>query len=176
MEDHMMMLMRNKQTPSSSNSSSSLALNIHKDSHEISKVKPKIRIIHIFAPEIIKTDVENFRELVQRLTGKPSPSDRGHQRSSKKSRIPRKQQPRIHFDDQKNKKAAQEIVKSGEMVQIKEEDHEEMWNMNNSNLSGGFLSGFADLDGFIQQLDDFSMMHSIGANQIFAGFGETQLA
>ncbi|CAL1372390.1 unnamed protein product [Linum trigynum] len=33
---------------------------------------PKIRIIHIFAPEIIKTDVANFRELVHRLTGKPT--------------------------------------------------------------------------------------------------------
>ncbi|CAN0927643.1 VQ motif-containing protein 25 [Linum grandiflorum] len=37
------------------------------------KNPPKIRIIHIFAPEIIKTDVANFRELVQRLTGKPTP-------------------------------------------------------------------------------------------------------
>ncbi|KAL6873480.1 hypothetical protein ACP4OV_013562 [Aristida adscensionis] len=34
--------------------------------------RPKIRIIHIIAPEIIKTDVANFRELVQRLTGKPA--------------------------------------------------------------------------------------------------------
>ncbi|XP_048126910.1 VQ motif-containing protein 18-like [Rhodamnia argentea] len=50
---------------------------MHRHSHAISKVnsKPKIRVIHIFAPEIIKTDVENFRELVQRLTGKP-PSER----------------------------------------------------------------------------------------------------
>lgn len=33
--------------------------------------RPKIKIIHIIAPEIIKTDVANFRDLVQRLTGKP---------------------------------------------------------------------------------------------------------
>lgn len=32
--------------------------------------RPKIKIIHIIAPEIIKTDVANFRDLVQRLTGK----------------------------------------------------------------------------------------------------------
>lgn len=52
-------------------------LAMQKHSRAISKVnsKPKIRIIHIFAPEIIKTDVENFRELVQRLTGKPSERD-----------------------------------------------------------------------------------------------------
>ncbi|KAL8542415.1 hypothetical protein ACS0TY_003329 [Phlomoides rotata] len=30
-----------------------------------------IRIIHIVAPKIIKTEVENFRGLVQSLTGKP---------------------------------------------------------------------------------------------------------
>ncbi|XP_030484493.2 uncharacterized protein LOC115700955 [Cannabis sativa] len=60
------------------------SLAIRKDSKTISKVssstiinttKPKIRIIHIFAPEIIKTDVANFRELVQRLTGKPTEKD-----------------------------------------------------------------------------------------------------
>ncbi|PON45332.1 VQ motif containing protein [Trema orientale] len=58
--------------------STSPSLAIHKDSKTISKVstsKPKIRIIHIFAPEIIKTDVANFRELVQRLTGKPAQKD-----------------------------------------------------------------------------------------------------
>ncbi|VAI90662.1 unnamed protein product [Triticum turgidum subsp. durum] len=32
--------------------------------------RPAIRIIHIIAPEIIKTDVDNFRDLVQRLTGR----------------------------------------------------------------------------------------------------------
>lgn len=42
---------------------------IHNNSHTISKQKPIIRIIHIVAPEIIKTDVEHFRELVQKLTG-----------------------------------------------------------------------------------------------------------
>jgi hypothetical protein len=34
--------------------------------------RPKIKIIHIIAPDIIKTDVANFRDLVQRLTGKPA--------------------------------------------------------------------------------------------------------
>ncbi|XP_062229272.1 uncharacterized protein LOC133927039 [Phragmites australis] len=44
----------------------------HRDSHTTSTTtRPKIKIIHIIAPEIIKTDVANFRELVQRLTGKP---------------------------------------------------------------------------------------------------------
>ncbi|MCL7038067.1 hypothetical protein MKW94_010307 [Papaver nudicaule] len=63
-------------------------LGMHKDSHVISKftMKPKIRIVHIFAPEIIKTDAANFRELVQRLTGKPSPSDRIKKSSSTKNR------------------------------------------------------------------------------------------
>uniref|UniRef100_A0A0E0LDK1 VQ domain-containing protein n=1 Tax=Oryza punctata TaxID=4537 RepID=A0A0E0LDK1_ORYPU len=36
----------------------------------VHKERPKIRIIHIIAPEIIKTDVASFRDLVQRLTGK----------------------------------------------------------------------------------------------------------
>ncbi|EYU27157.1 hypothetical protein ABFS82_02G128500 [Erythranthe guttata] len=45
---------------------------VNEYSRTIAKVKPKIRIIHIVAPEIIKTDVQNFRELVQKLTGKPA--------------------------------------------------------------------------------------------------------
>ncbi|XP_026427702.1 VQ motif-containing protein 17-like [Papaver somniferum] len=63
-------------------------LGMHTDSHVISKftMKPKIRIVHIYAPEIIKTDAANFRELVQRLTGKPSPSDRNKKSSSSKKR------------------------------------------------------------------------------------------
>ncbi|KAJ0961693.1 hypothetical protein J5N97_005461 [Dioscorea zingiberensis] len=52
--------------------SEKLKLGMHEDSHIVSKLKPKIRIVHIFAPEVIKTDTENFRELVQRLTGKPA--------------------------------------------------------------------------------------------------------
>lgn len=45
---------------------------MHHDSQSISKLKPKVRIVHVFAPEIIKTDVQKFRELVQRLTGRSS--------------------------------------------------------------------------------------------------------
>lgn len=56
-------------------SANSKHLAMHRDSHTISKLKPKIRIIHIVAPEIIKTDVENFRDLVQRLTGKSAESN-----------------------------------------------------------------------------------------------------
>uniref|UniRef100_A0ACD5VT96 Uncharacterized protein n=1 Tax=Avena sativa TaxID=4498 RepID=A0ACD5VT96_AVESA len=36
-------------------------------------MRPAIKIIHIIAPEIIKTDTANFRELVQRLTGRQQP-------------------------------------------------------------------------------------------------------
>ncbi|XP_073152314.1 VQ motif-containing protein 18-like [Henckelia pumila] len=45
---------------------------MNKNSQIISKMKPRIRIIHLFAPEIIEIDAANFREEVQRLTGKPA--------------------------------------------------------------------------------------------------------
>ncbi|CAK9169970.1 unnamed protein product [Ilex paraguariensis] len=63
-----------------------LALAMHKDSQAISKVKPKIHIIHIFAPKIFKTDASNFWELVQRLTGKPKEDCC----TKKRARYPRK--------------------------------------------------------------------------------------
>ncbi|KAH9319195.1 hypothetical protein KI387_020964, partial [Taxus chinensis] len=31
-----------------------------------------IRVVHVYEPEVIKTDPANFRSLVQKLTGKPS--------------------------------------------------------------------------------------------------------
>lgn len=42
---------------------------------------PTIRVIHIFAPKVIKTDVANFRSTVQRLTGRSKKS------SERRSRI-----------------------------------------------------------------------------------------
>ncbi|KAL0404995.1 UNVERIFIED_CONTAM: VQ motif-containing protein 25 [Sesamum radiatum] len=77
-------------------------LPMHKNSHTISKSKPKIRIIHIFAPEIIKTDAANFRELVQRLTGKPTADDRRNMNCCPKtSRILRKKEQRVSSSSNK---------------------------------------------------------------------------
>ncbi|KAM0887124.1 hypothetical protein ACQ4PT_029269 [Festuca glaucescens] len=50
----------------------------HRWSHAIAKGPPrKIRIVHVVEPTVIKTDARQFRELVQRLTGKPSAGGRG---------------------------------------------------------------------------------------------------
>jgi hypothetical protein len=62
-------------------------LSVRKDAHNAAKpaapppqrrdwqafsatVKPTIRVIHIFAPKVIKTDMANFRSTVQKLTGR----------------------------------------------------------------------------------------------------------
>ncbi|OEL30092.1 hypothetical protein BAE44_0008891 [Dichanthelium oligosanthes] len=64
--------------PSRGAASSSPATSAHRLSNSIAKAPPrKIRIIHVLAPEIIKTEARHFRELVQRLTGKPSPTGSG---------------------------------------------------------------------------------------------------
>ncbi|KAJ4831020.1 hypothetical protein Tsubulata_038773 [Turnera subulata] len=135
----------------SSNSTPS-PFSIRKDSHTISKVKPKIRIIHIFAPEIIKTDVANFRELVQRLTGKPTAENRVCKKI--KPRVPPCRKEDHNQDHQPPRPKNNNVVEQRrERVMIKEE--EEMWKGANS---GGFLSGFADLDGFIQELGGFPLL------------------
>ncbi|KAK1401329.1 VQ domain-containing protein [Heracleum sosnowskyi] len=53
-------------------SEASLKLSMPRESRV--SLKPKIRIIHVLEPTIIQTDVSNFREMVQRLTGKPKPA------------------------------------------------------------------------------------------------------
>ncbi|XP_076910199.1 VQ motif-containing protein 25-like [Bidens hawaiensis] len=110
-------------------SSTTKPLSMHKDSCIISKIKPKIRIIHIFAPEIIKTDVANFRELVQRLTGKPA--------EKKKLKKRKESHKRSNFSP------------TGLEVREKIKGEEEIWV--GANSGGGFLGGFGDLDGFMQE-------------------------
>uniref|UniRef100_A0A7N0TQD8 VQ domain-containing protein n=1 Tax=Kalanchoe fedtschenkoi TaxID=63787 RepID=A0A7N0TQD8_KALFE len=64
--------MRPKCTPDHQKGFSSI---IHKHSRLITKQQPpKIRVTHIIPPEIIRTDITNFRNLVQRLTGRTSSS------------------------------------------------------------------------------------------------------
>lgn len=137
-------------------------LAMHKNSQTISKTKPKIRIIHIFAPEIIKTDVENFRELVQRLTGKPAEHDHHHQKVCKKRpRNPtREEEPRstsvLENPDLATKNFDLRSTLFGFETREKVKEEEEiMWNGTNS---GGFLHGFADFDGFIQELGEFPLL------------------
>lgn len=61
--------------PSSSNGSSAAT---RRDwSHLPASTPGTVRVIHIFAPKVIKTDVANFRELVQKLTGKSKRSGSG---------------------------------------------------------------------------------------------------
>ncbi|KAL3637312.1 hypothetical protein CASFOL_019611 [Castilleja foliolosa] len=91
---------------------------MHKSSQTISKSKPKIRIIHIFSPEIIKTDAENFRELVQRLTGKPT-----------------------NNDNYRNKKTKSKKKLCHAELRERIKGEEEIWSGANS---GGFLGNFAD--------------------------------
>lgn len=122
-------------------------------------MKPKIRIIHIFAPEIIKTDVENFRELVQRLTGKPT---------EKKQRGPRKTEQSVKKMELRTRFGS--AVSSDPRQRIKGE--EDIWA--GSNSGGGFLGGFSDLDGFMQELSGFPMIPLDNSHMDYA-YGTTQI-
>ncbi|KAH6794660.1 hypothetical protein C2S52_005137 [Perilla frutescens var. hirtella] len=105
------------------------SVSMHKNSQTISKMKSKIRIIHIFAPEIIKTDAANFRELVQRLTGKPKTDEHQSRCCSKREKM---------------EYAAAEYA--GFRERVKEEEEEAIWR--DANTGGGFLGGFSEFDQF----------------------------
>ncbi|XP_047162589.1 LOW QUALITY PROTEIN: VQ motif-containing protein 18-like [Vigna umbellata] len=49
-------------------SSLSSKLRINRDSRAISKFKSEIRIVHVFAPEIIETDAANFQRVSSKKT------------------------------------------------------------------------------------------------------------
>ncbi|KAG8066609.1 hypothetical protein GUJ93_ZPchr0004g38409 [Zizania palustris] len=57
----------------SSSAAAAAAMGAHKLPRAIAKAPPrKVRIVHVLAPEVIKTEARHFRELVQRLTGMPA--------------------------------------------------------------------------------------------------------
>ncbi|KAM7265685.1 hypothetical protein ACFE04_003368 [Oxalis oulophora] len=183
-----MMMMNKKQTNNNYIANSRLTT-LNKNSQMITKPKPKIRIIHIFAPEIIKTDVANFRELVQRLTGKPPTTTATATRKKQKKPNPINVIRRNELTHEEllllsseeptscgsNKTVMSTSTGSGgggffEMkgsydhqmrLGLKEEEEDgevEMWSNGDVNNGGGFLSGFGDFDGFIQELGDFPLM------------------
>ncbi|KAI4341275.1 hypothetical protein MLD38_026015 [Melastoma candidum] len=113
--------------------------------------EPKIRVVHVFAPEIIETDTANFRDLVQRLTGKPAADRRnGHERKRSKVNMAREPETRLVVPEKpKPRKAVCFDLFRGpdsrERPTVKEE-----WDC------GGYLKDFVDLDdGFMCELRGF---------------------
>ncbi|KAM7476652.1 hypothetical protein LguiB_023895 [Lonicera macranthoides] len=123
-------------------------LAIHKDSHTITKLKPKVRIIHIFAPKIIKTDVANFRELVQRLTGKHVDPKGTTKNAYSTTQVPHKRKRAQHFEPSK-------IVKLQDGVSIVKKEVKETYGCENFN---GFFNGYGDINGLIQELSEFPLL------------------
>lgn len=180
--------LRNPNYTCISNSNQPNFLAMHKDSHKISKMKPKIRIIHIYAPEIIKTDAENFRELVQKLTGKPSEDKKYFKKKT-----------RVIVEGSKNEGREQESSRSttssgsglsledcSTMITMKSEVSnggfwgldlkmdkvkEEVGDGSNEESCGGYLGGFSDLEGFISEINGgFPMFALDHATQSMQGF------
>lgn len=135
-------------------SSASSKLGIDKDSHVISKTKPKIRIIHVYAPEIIKTDAANFKELVQRLTGKPKEEGTG---GSKSETALTKEPMDSHPKKAMIMQDEEEFLSLQNGTRLKNEHKEEevqddVWRSKSNEKFSGFLDGFSELDGFMEEL------------------------
>ncbi|KAJ0246609.1 VQ motif-containing protein [Hirschfeldia incana] len=115
----------------------------NKNSQIITKIKPKIRIIHIFAPEIINTDVKNFRTLVQSLTGKPEITKTS---PKKKTNIPAPPPPPEESSQEHTGELVNNIL--GSHV-VKDE-----WG------SGSHTNTYFDLDGLIDLDEDDNIFSS----------------
>ncbi|XP_027343030.1 VQ motif-containing protein 17-like [Abrus precatorius] len=136
-------------------SSASSKLGVDRGSHVISKFKPKIRIIHIYAPEIIKIDAENFRELVQRLTGKPD--DGGGGRNKSKTALTKDPIIDLHTKKAMIMQEDEEFLSMQNEIRVKNAHNEEaveddMWRSKSKEKFSGFLDGFTELDGFMEEL------------------------
>jgi hypothetical protein len=157
--------------PSRGSASSPPATSAHRRlSHSIAKAAPpprKIRIIHVLAPEVIKTEARHFRELVQRLTGKPSPngSGSGSAASTEDAATPSSSPPH-HQDSCESAAAARDVVVEGPgagaasgAIQLKVKEEEEAETSSSGDEGGGGFLRALELDGcndvFFQGLEDF---------------------
>lgn len=165
---------------------------MHKNSHTISKIKPKIRIIHIFAPEIIKTDAENFRELVQKLTGKPSEEKKYCKKKSKSEGIREQEYSRsttssgsgLSSEDCSRMitiKKKEVKINNGEFsgldMRIDHKVKEEVGGCGGSSdesCGGWYLGGFSDLEGFISEIGGFPLF-PLNSTHNMQGFEQHQL-
>lgn len=128
----------------------------------ISKVKPKIRIIHIVAPEIIKTDVGNFRELVQRLTGKPLQRNEILANNASSSLVSSSSPKRPHYS---SKQGRNNINMGSEQGVLMLQDNDQRMMIKNEvygegeNNPNAFLSFLGDVeDGFVHPyLNEFPL-------------------
>ncbi|KAL0739706.1 hypothetical protein Bca4012_081219 [Brassica carinata] len=122
---------------------------MNKNSQVISKIKPKIRIIHIFAPEVIKTDVKNFRSLVQSLTGKPAAGEVKTGKRSARPRIPTSQEPVCAVHQPVNRRTSfTDLLANGGNHEVKEE-----WGSGDQSTTSNTNTYF-DLEGLIQDVGE----------------------
>ncbi|KAL3516613.1 hypothetical protein ACH5RR_023515 [Cinchona calisaya] len=155
-------------------------LSMHRDSHTISKLKPKIRIIHIVAPEIIKTDVENFRNLVQRLTGKSA--DQKAKGRIKKARRVLPQKGMIRSTSTNCTKLlwtniVQQPNQAHQGIQFLQDAQRMKKEIKSSSTSHEIFGGFGDADiNFVQDLTQFPLIpFKTSQSQINKMFGEMPL-
>ncbi|KAK1259667.1 hypothetical protein QJS04_geneDACA010402 [Acorus gramineus] len=124
--------------------------------------KPKIRIIHVFTPEIIKTDAANFRDLVQRLTGKPT-SGTGVGGRRKRKRCKGGGSAARTVSEEETVPPPVAVVKEEELV-VEEGTH-------NTN---GYLNMLGDLnfDVFMHGLSELPLVPALSCSSYLDAFGE----
>jgi hypothetical protein len=130
------------------------SISLHHSSHTISKLKPKIRVIHLIAPEIIKTDVTNFRDLVQKLTGKPTTNKKRSKslmNTNPKSKV-------LQEEEEEEEVSVDKDVKEEEFVKC-----EDQWINMEGSSSGGYLSYLEEEEGEIEGFFQPSFMGDLSS-------------
>lgn len=133
-------------------------LAVHDYSHTIFKLKPKIRIIHIVEPEIIKTTVEDFQELVQRLTGKPVERGRSRDKAGNKTKA---------VVSKTETAAVAAVLQETPRMKI---EVEEIYDAENQTNFSSFLE---EVDGFFHDMNEFPLLSFRSSH--FNIFGELPL-
>ncbi|KAJ3679022.1 hypothetical protein LUZ60_017033 [Juncus effusus] len=125
---------------------------LNHNSRNISKLKPNIRIVHLIAPEIIQTDITNFRNLVQELTGKPT---------NNRTKL------KLSANTNPNEPVYQQKIEKIEMEEKVVKCEGDQWILEGS-TSSNFLNyleeeGSGEVEGFFQSTFDLSTLFDVSS-------------
>lgn len=113
-------------------------------------IAPTIRVVYLREPEIIKTDPQNFRSLVQRLTGKST-----HKSKEKK----RQTKPKIRLPEVVSTEHGTENLEDTFYSNDRPPIMEKKGTTSLSEDWSGFLKGFNEADMILPALVNQGLMH-----------------
>eukprot|EP01018_Ginkgo_biloba_P008152 Gb_40688 [translate_table: standard] len=128
------------------------------------KISSAIRVVHVYAPKVIKSDPANFRSLVQKLTGKSSRKSKASRDFTKRSKEKKKISPKspdsaISLEiNSKNSEDIDNVLCGDELQAMPKMDQDPLMD-SSDNHNFGLSQGLNDLDMILPSMMNREQWH-----------------